>query len=276
MANPANRIPRCSAKMKVLVISSCLLLGFLAYQVAKGAGHASLKEGFDKEAKLVHGVLERNLRQTVVVVEQLRAFFDASQHVNAEEFETYASSARAEQPWIEGLAWAPRVLSDLFRSGSKVFVHLWQVIQQIKSVSIGIIAVILTFEGFSLFGTGEMGSGAGFLILLILAFPAWMICIACALTAYLIHRRQSAKSSPAPANTFKGGTGRILIHAGLALALFGVLSRLFTLPWAQFDGNTGVQVLLVAASLGWAIPGLIVAIVGYAVLKKAAKEPATA
>ena len=141
---------------------------------------------------------------------------------------------------------------------------------------IGIIAVILTFEGFSLFGTGEMGSGTGFLILLILAFPAWMIFIACALLAYLIHRRQSAKSSPAPANAFKGGTGRILIHAGLALALFGMLSKLFTVPWGQFDENTGVQFLLVAASLGWAIPGLIVAIVGYVAFKKAPIEPATA
>ena len=72
-------------------------------------------------------------------------------------------------------------------------------------------------------------------------------------------------------------TGRILtlallIHFGLALALFGVLSKLLTAPWGQFEGKSEFQILFVVASVGWAIPGLIVAIVGYVLLRKRASE----
>ena len=93
-----------------LVLLSLLVLVLLHF--GKLQEQTRISTLFEERSNLLHNVLKNELSRAVEINQNLKALFDSSNKVTAEEFKNFTETILKDHPNIQALEWMPRLMAE--------------------------------------------------------------------------------------------------------------------------------------------------------------------
>ena len=99
----------CAVAAPLLILS---LLVLVTLHFGKQQEQTRISALFEERSNLLHTSLQNTLTQHIAISQNLKAFFDHSDTVTADEFKNFTKTILNDHPDIQALKWIPRITAD--------------------------------------------------------------------------------------------------------------------------------------------------------------------
>ncbi len=103
-----------------LTVAAGVTLGYMTYRIARTNEQQRVELQFREIANREAAALEGEVVELSEVLHSIRAFYDSSARVDADEFRTFAEGPLRRHPTIQAVAWVPAVPDNVQRSHERV------------------------------------------------------------------------------------------------------------------------------------------------------------